>query len=294
MGTGHRVRTRTTAYDETSSPFLPKKWDQTEHSHPSKIKGATVGLAEECMQHVTSRYHHEARELAAGDQTETHAPTPTLIQLEIRETLKMVVLADSSGFFGLFCSRSSLCLLLQWPIVPRRSLSIGSRSTMNLVSARLSSCLWWVWMPNAPPHRQTDSHPRPRTKICSLCLQRGGRGPPGTLWPSGSRTVSTSTRTLHAVIVFIPDSDHRSRQLDDRVFHGNPWSFSLAGVGLCVDRILSGGTVHRSQRATRCDTACDIPCCRPYVLRYLGKSMVCVQSSGYGMVGLSFGRVTYD
>lgn len=26
------------------SPFLPKKWDQAEHPHPSKIEGATVGV----------------------------------------------------------------------------------------------------------------------------------------------------------------------------------------------------------------------------------------------------------
>ena len=159
-------------------------------------------MVEECMQHVTFRYHHEARELAA----ETHELTPPRsIQSEIRKTLKMVVLADSSVLFGLFCSRLSLCLLPQWPKVPQRSFSIGSRSTMSLASTMFSSCLWWVWTSNVPPHRQVDSCFYPRTKICSQCLRRRGPGLPGILWPSGSQTVSTSTRTLHAVIEFIPD-----------------------------------------------------------------------------------------
>ena len=128
-----------------------------------------------------------------------------------------------------------------------------------------------------PTHGQTDSYLRPRTKICSLCLQRSGPGLPGTLWPSGSQTVSTSTRTLHAVIGFSPELDPRSRQLDDRVLYGNPWSFSLAGVGLRVDRILSGGALYRTQRATRGDTPCDVPRRCPHVLRHLGKPVVRVQ-----------------
>jgi hypothetical protein len=63
-------------------------------------------------------------------------------------------------------------------------------------------------------------------------------------------------------------------------------------VGLRVDWLLSGGTLYRTERATRCDTACDVPRGCPHVLWHLGKPMVCVQSSGHGMVGLFFGRVT--
>ena len=63
-------------------------------------------------------------------------------------------------------------------------------------------------------------------------------------------------------------------------------------MGLCVDRLLSGLSLYRTERATWCDTTCDVPRGCPHVLWHLGKPMVCVQSSGYGMVGLFFGRVT--
>lgn len=63
-------------------------------------------------------------------------------------------------------------------------------------------------------------------------------------------------------------------------------------MGLRVDRLHSGGTLHRTKCTTRRDIACDLPRSCPHVLWHLGKFVVCVQSSSHGMVGIFFGRVT--
>lgn len=85
------------------------------------------------------------------------------IQSEIRPALRMAVSADFS--VTLACSAparaSSRCSL--WPKVTQRSLSDGSRSTMSLVLPMPSSCLRWVWTPNASYLW---------ILICSLTLER--------------------------------------------------------------------------------------------------------------------------
>ena len=63
-------------------------------------------------------------------------------------------------------------------------------------------------------------------------------------------------------------------------------------MGLRMDRLLSGGALYRTERATRRDTTRHVPCGCPYVLWHLGKPVVCVQSGGHGMVNIFFGRVT--